>query len=149
MFRTKFRTTLVSCTVALALVGALGWAQEEKKGTQTKTAEKGKVKGGELPRYFGQIGLTDKEKEEIRRIAQPFDEKIVELRKQIKELEKQLDEQEAEKLAECEKHLSEGHKTALKERREEAEKAAAARKKEGKKATNGEEKKTQEKKTGN
>lgn len=144
MIRSKIVAAVASCSVALAMVGTLSRAQEEKKGTETKSAEKGKVKG-KLPLYFGQIGLSKKQEDDVRKAGQPFDEKIAELRQKVAELEKQIDQQDSAKLAACEKLLSENQKSVLKERRETAEKEAAARKKAGKKA-DGDEKKSEEKK---
>jgi cell division protein ZapA (FtsZ GTPase activity inhibitor) len=92
-----------------------------------KSAEK-EVKG-RLPRYFGQIGLSKKQEEEMRKVAQPFDERISQLRKQINEFEKQIDDHESAKIAACEKLLTEAQKAALKERRDPAELERANRKK--------------------
>ena len=131
----------LSCLVSLALVAGLTRAQDEKKATDSK-ASKDEVKG-RLPNYFGQIGLSKKQEEDVRKAAQPFDEKIATLKKQIADLEKQIDEQEAKKLGECEKVLNENQKTALKGRRDEADKEKASKKK---KTANGDTNKTEEKK---
>jgi hypothetical protein len=65
------------------------------------------------------------------------------VRKQIAELEKQIDQLEADKLVVCEKLLNESQKTALKGRRETAEAEKAAKKK---KTANGDSNKTEENK---
>ena len=145
MFRSKWSGVIVSCAVVLAMVGALSRAQDEKKGTEAKSGEKEKVKA-KVPMYFGQIGLSKKQEEDVRKAALPFDEKIHELRQKVKELEKQIDDQEAAKTTACEKLLNDGQKAALKGRRETAEKEAADRKKAGKKAGDADAKKPDEKK---
>jgi hypothetical protein len=131
-----------SCALSLALVAAMTLAQDEKKTTDSKPTKTDEVKG-RLPNYFGQIGLSKKQEEDVRKAAQPFDEKIVALKKQIADLEKQIDEQEAKKLGECEKVLNESQKTALKGRREAAEAEKTSKKK---KTANGDTKKPEEKK---
>lgn len=123
----------VACAVSLALLAGLSRAQDEKKGTETKSAEKGKVRKASLPDYFAKIGLTEKKEDEVRKIVEPFNTKIADLKKQIKELEKQVDEQEAAKEVACEKVLNEAQRALLKEHREEA----AAKKKSSKKTANG------------
>lgn len=132
MVRTRLVTVMFTCALALATTVAIGWAQEEKKGTDSKPGEKEKVKA-KVPMYFGQIGLSGKQAEDVRKAALPFDEKIHELHQKVKELEKQIDDQEAAKTTACEKLLNDNQKTALKGRRETAEKEAADRKKAGKK----------------
>ena len=148
MCRYRLTAVAVSCSLALALFSGLTLAQEQKKGDDPKSAEKDKVKG-KLPTYFGQIGLSKKQEDDVRKIAQPFDEKLSPLHKQVQELGKQIKELEEAKLAACEKSLTEGQRTALKERRATAdtERAAdAAKKKDTKKAANGDGNKPEEKK---
>ncbi len=130
----------LSCMLSLAVVTGLSLAQEKKEG-----ASKGdeKVKKAAIPDYFGQIGLSDKQKEDVRKAAQPFDDKIASLRKQIAELQKQIDEQEDAKLVACEKLLNDGQKQALKGRREAAEAEKASKKK---RTANGDGKTSEEKK---
>ena len=111
-----------------------------KEGGSQAKAGKEEVKG-RLPIYFGQIGLSKKQEDDVRKAAQPFDEKVVHLRKQIADLDKQIDDLDAEKVAACEKVLTEGQKTALMARRDQAEAEKAARRK---KAANGDGAKTEE-----
>jgi hypothetical protein len=144
MVRSRFVLIGVSCLLTLGLIAGLSRSQEtqeKKKEGAAKSDEK--VKKAAIPDYFGQIGLSDKQKEDVRKAAQPFDDKIASLRKQIAELQKQIDEQEAAKLAECEKLLNDGQKQALKGRREAAESEKASKKK---KTANGNSAKTEEKK---
>ena len=145
----RISSVAVSCALALALFAAMGTAQEEKKkGDDSKSAEKDKAKG-KLPNHFAKIGLTTKQQDDVRKIAQTFDDKIAQLHKQIQDIEKQIKEQEDAKLAACEKSLTEGQRTALKEARANAEadkSAAAAKKKAGKKPANGDGNKPEEKK---
>jgi TolA-binding protein len=139
MMAKRFVVAGLSCALSLALVAGLSRAQEtqeKKKEGAAKSEEK--VRKASLPDYFGQIGLSDKQKDDVRRATQEFDEKIASIRKQILDLEKQIDEQEEKKLAAAENLLTEGQKTALKERRETATREKAARKT---KKANGDEKK--------
>jgi hypothetical protein len=135
----------VACAVSLALVAGLSLAQEEKRGADSKSAEKDEVKG-RLPIYFGQIGLSKKQEDDVRKAAQPYDEKIAQIKKQIKDLDKQVQDQEAAKLAACEKLLTDNQKTVIKERRSQAEVERADRKKSNKKTANGDGGKPEEKK---
>jgi uncharacterized coiled-coil DUF342 family protein len=118
----------VSCALSVALLSGLSRAQDPKKpGTEAKST-KDEVKG-KLPIYFGQIGLSKKQEDDVRKAAQPFDEKIMKVRKQIAELDKQIDDLDDEKVMACEKVLTDGQRTALKARRDQAEAEKAARKK--------------------
>jgi hypothetical protein len=118
----------VMCALSLAVLAGLSRAQDEKKGGSQPKSGKEEVKG-RLPIYFGQIGLSKKQEDDVRKAAQPFDEKIVQLKKQIADLDKQIDDLDAEKVTACEKVLTEGQKTALMARRDQAEAEKAARKK--------------------
>ena len=140
MVRRGLLLVALACAVSLALVAGLSRAQDKKEGA-SKADEK--VKKAAIPDYFGQIGLSEKQKEDVRKAAQPFDDKIASIRKQIADLEKQIDEQEAAKLVACEKLLNDNQKTALKGRRDEAEKEKAAKKQ---KTANGDSNKSEDKK---
>ncbi len=129
MFRKKSCIAVGSCLLSLALITAITVAQDENKATKSKSPKAKEEVKGRLPIYFGQIGLSGKQEDEVRKAAQPFEVKIVALRKQIEDLETQIDEQESLKLAACEKLLNENQKTALKGRRESAEAEKAAKKK--------------------
>lgn len=134
----KWRRMVVSgiaCLVSLALVAGLSRAQDDKKGSADSKPGKEEVKG-RLPIYFGQIGLSKKQEDDVRKAAQPFDEQIAKLKKQLAELDKQMDDLDAQKVAACEKVLTEAQMTALKARRDQAEAEKAARKKKTA-ATNG------------
>jgi hypothetical protein len=134
----------VSCVLTMGLIAGLSRSQEtqeKKKEGAAKSDEK--VRKASIPDGFGQIGLSDKQKEDVRKAAQPFDDKITSLRKQIADLQKQIDEQEAAKSLACEKFLNENQKTALKGRREAAEAEKTPKKK---KTANGDSTKPEEKK---
>jgi hypothetical protein len=75
-----------------------------------------------VPAFFGQIGLSQDQKEEIYKVRARHLEKIAALQKQI-------DEIKAEEMKECESRLSESQKVLLEARRRaaaEAKKAKAA-----------------------
>jgi hypothetical protein len=129
----------LSSALCLALCAGLTRAQDDAKRPAASSGKE-EVKG-RLPIYFGQIGLSRKQEDDVRKAAQPFDEKIVALRKQIADLDKQIDDLDAEKVAACEKMLTDGQKSALVARRQQAEADKAARKK---KTANGESPKPEE-----
>lgn len=74
-----------------------------------------------VPNYFGQLGLTDAQREAIYKIQ-------AEHQPRIEELEKQLEEVRADSLKECEAVLNEAQRKMLTERRSAA---AGARSKRG------------------
>ncbi len=138
MVRARWFAVGLPCALALALAAGLGAAQEPKKDGDGKATDKGKAKRKtSLPNYFAQIGLSPKQQDDIRKVVEEYDAKVEALRKQIEELE-------AEKLEKCEAALTDGQKTALKERRVAAEAEKKAKK--AAKTANGDEKKPDEKK---
>lgn len=124
----------LACTVALT--SSVNWAQDEKP----KPKEKAKAKSS-LPDYFGQLALSPQQQDEIRKVAEPFDAKLAELRAQMADLQRQLREQDAARTAACEAKLTDAQKTVLKERRDAAAKEAEARKKKTAKSSDGDSKK--------
>jgi len=144
MLRSRLMMVAVSCVVSLGLIAGFSRAQEtQEKKKEGAAKSEGKVKKASLPDYFAQIGLSDKQKDDVRKATQEFDEKMASLRKQIADLEKQIDEQEEKKLAAAEKLLTDAQKAALKERRETAQREKAAKKT---KKANGDSAKPEEKK---
>src|SRR5262249_41762909 len=83
----RMSVVCVACVLSLAILAGLSRAQDDKKKGPDTNSGKEEVKG-KLPLYFGQIGLSKKQEDEVRKVAQPFDEKLVHLRKQVAELEK-------------------------------------------------------------
>ncbi len=134
MVKVRWFAVGLPCALALALVAGLGVAQEPKKDGESKAKVKRKTS---LPNYFAQIGLSPKQQDDVRKIVEEYDAKIEALKKQIEDLE-------AEKMEKCEAALTEGQRTALKERRAAAEADKKAKK--ASKAANGDEKKPEEKK---
>ncbi len=141
MFQRKSWIVAISCLLSLGLLVGLSRAQEKKEGAG-KSDEK--VKKASIPDYFGDIGLSEKQKDDVRKATQPMDEKIASLKKQIADLQKQVVEQEGLKLAAAEKLLTDVQKASLKERRATADAEKSAKK--TKKTANGDEKKPDEKK---
>ena len=141
MSKARWSLAAVVCVLTLGLSVGLSGAQEKKEGAKPDDP---KVKAT-LPDHFGGIGLTEKQKDDVRKAALPFDEKVSQLRIQVKELEKQIRDQETAKLAACEKLLTDVQRASLKELRETvaAEKAAKAK---SKKTGNGDGEKKEEKK---
>jgi septal ring factor EnvC (AmiA/AmiB activator) len=127
MVARRVLVAVVACAVSLG-IGTWNLAQEKTEPKQE--GKKTKTKKTALPDYFGQIGLSPTQEEDVRKAAEPFDKKMAELRTQIAALQKQLQQLDAERTAACEEKLTDGQKTALKERRTAAaaEKAAKAKK---------------------
>src|SRR3954447_3814825 len=101
-------------TVALLVTGSL-IAQEPGTTKAPSKSGSAKAKGPrdpsqKVPPYFGQIGITDEQRESIYKIQGRHQAKI-------DELEKQIDEIQAQKLAECEGVLTDSQKQILAHRR--------------------------------
>jgi TolA-binding protein len=116
----KLRSRKVGWVLGSAVVVALvAWplgAQEAKKA-DTKPADQAapparKVSdpARQVPRYFGQIGLSADQREEIHKIQAKHFQRIGDLQKQIAQMR-------AEMLAECEKVLNDTQKQLLESRR--------------------------------
>ena len=91
----------------LAFAGQEG--KEANKATEVKKAEKPKTRlRGRVPRYFGQLGLSREQRQEIYRIQAKYRSQIAELQAQIAALRK-AERQEIEGV------LTEGQKARLEE----------------------------------
>ena len=132
MRRSHFVVGLIAVVLACGLLGAaIGQEQRSAKlrVRVTKAAQQRKQKAKRnpyrrVPRFWGQIGLTQLQKEQIYTIQAAYGEKIEKLQEQIDQLEQ---EQEKARLA----VLSEEQGKRLKERlaaNEAAKKKRAARK---------------------
>ena len=119
----------MSATALTLIVG--GWplvAQEAKQAKaqpKAKAAKKAPDPSRRVPSYFGQLGLSDEQKESIYKIQGKHQPRIEALEKQIEELRTQS-------LKECEAVLTEAQRKMLVERRAiaaeaRAKKAAAAK----------------------
>lgn len=111
-------------TFGFGLVAALGFvtaplvAQEppsEKApaaaGATTAAVTRGNPLTRRVPPFFGQLGLTPEQKEEIYKVRSKHQERIDALRKQI-------DQAQAEMLADCEKVLNPDQRKLLASRRD-------------------------------
>ncbi len=115
----------LSATALTILSGSLPLgAQEPGQGKADAKAKANTKRANDpsrrVPSYFGQVGLTEAQRESIYRIQAKHQTKI-------DELEKQLDELRAESLRECEAVLTPAQKKALAERRARASDARAKR----------------------
>ena len=104
-------------TVMLLAAGTL-IAQESTTTKASPRPDSPKVKGTrdparQVPAYFGQIGITDEQRESIYKIRGKQLAKI-------DELEKQIDEIRAQMLGECEGVLTDTQKQMLAQRRKAA-----------------------------
>lgn len=118
-----------ACLLAV-LIGGVGVVvpsrldAQEPSGGKPAAAKKASDPSRRVPAFFGQIGLSQDQKEDIYKIRAKHLEKIAALQKQI-------DEIKAEEMKECESKLSESQKLLLDARRHaaaEAKKAKAAAK---------------------
>ena len=122
---------LVTCfAVALALVA-------QQIGTSA-SAQEGKEKGSKkrvrisLPNYFGQIGLSNKQREEVYSVRRKFQPQIADLQKQILNLRaKERKEMEAVLTAEQQKELSTLLEEARKKRASRSKKRGSKKRKDG------------------
>jgi hypothetical protein len=122
--RASLLAVLLGCSGMLVLGSLRLDAQEpsaEKSVAEKKSSDRSRRV---VPDFFGQIGLSQDQKEEIYKIRAKHVERIAALQKQI-------DDIKAEEMKECEAKLSESQKLLLEVRRRasaEAKKAAAAEK---------------------
>ena len=71
----------------------MGKKRTQKPKATPKKAKTPKKAGGRLPSFYGQIGLSDEQREKVYEVQRTYREQIQELRKQLKTLEaKQKDE---------------------------------------------------------
>jgi hypothetical protein len=131
MNRTMRGMFAVALSASALTIIAGGWpllAQESKQAKaqpKAKAAKKPVDPSRRVPNYFGQLGLTDEQKESIYKIQAKHQPRI-------EALEKQLDEIRAQSLKECEAALTDTQRKMLAERRTIAaeartKKAAAAK----------------------
>jgi hypothetical protein len=126
----------LTAVLLLAVAGASLNAQEPKGKAAKSDAPSAKRKSDparSVPDYFGQIGLTTEQRERIYKIQGKHQTKI-------DELEKQIDDIQAQSLSECEAVLTDTQKKLLAQNRKEAE----ARKQAKAEATRAEKKKAKD-----
>lgn len=97
---------------AMVSLGSLPLGAQEpgSRPDEAKPARKGSSQARRVPRYFGQVGLTPDQKEQIYRIKETHMGKIEALKQQIAEAE-------AKMMAECEGVLTEAQRRLLEQRR--------------------------------
>jgi hypothetical protein len=98
---------VVAAVLALPLIAQ---EQETTKGSDAKAARKPYDPARRVPAYFGQVGLTDAQKESIYKVRAKYVDKI-------DALQKQLDDLNAQMMTECETVLTEPQKKLLEQRR--------------------------------
>lgn len=108
-----------NCLAALVLVMAMVPAAMPGESADGADHPAQKVRH-RLPNYFGQIGLSDRQREKIYALQDEYNAQIAELQAKIEELERQRD-------AKIEGALTDAQKIRLRERREEARRAREAR----------------------
>src|SRR4051794_31586845 len=104
---TRMRAIGISLTAVAVLAAATLMAQEATTKDSSKSdaaaARRRPDPSGRVPNYFGQIGLTSEQRETIYKIQGKHQRKI-------DELEKQIDEIQAQMLGECEGVLTDTQK---------------------------------------
>lgn len=136
----RFFLLNVFCTIALSAMSTtpvLAQAQSKTKGAEPKVAEKAVEKKAaapaasesrRVPQYFGQVELTDEQREKIYALRAKYAAKQ-------DQLEAELEELRATVLRESEAVLTPAQKTALAKLRTEAKAKAKAKSKASTKAT--------------
>lgn len=129
VFRTRAGVLALAFVGVVVLgLGAGGMAAQEPSagkpaeaaGTTAPAAPKASDPSRRVPRFFGQIGLTPEQKDEIYKIRGKHQQKLEELQKQIARVQSEM-------MAECEAVLNETQKKMLTYRREASAKARKAR----------------------
>jgi CRISPR/Cas system-associated protein Cas5 (RAMP superfamily) len=124
--RASLLAVVFGCVGILAL-GSLRLDAQEPPGEKVTTAKKASDPRRQVPRFFGQIGLSQDQKEDIYKVRFRYFEKIAALQKQIDELK-------ADEMKELESKITESQKQLLDSRRRasvESKKAKSAAKGEG------------------
>jgi hypothetical protein len=102
---------------AMTLLSTGLYVRAQESGTSRTQAKSSAAKKADssrrVPRYFGDLGLSDTQRERIYRIQARHQPKI-------DDLEKQLEDARAALIKDCEKELTASQKTALERRRKEA-----------------------------
>ncbi len=116
---------LLSAGALMILSGGPPLVAQESSRTQVDTHARKTTKRTvdptrRVPNYFGQLGLSEAQKEAIYKIQAKHQPKI-------EELEKQLEDLRAQALRECESVLSDAQKRMLAERRAHASEARTRR----------------------
>jgi Spy/CpxP family protein refolding chaperone len=114
----------MSATALTIVAGGLPLSAQEsgkaKPEVKARTAKRAYDPSRRVPNHFGQLGLTEEQREAIYGIQAKHQEKI-------DELERQLDELRAQSLHECEGVLTATQKKSLADRRARASEARAKR----------------------
>ena len=107
-------------SASIVVLASVRLDAQEPSGGQSVVAKKAYDPSRRVPAFFGQIGLSQDQKEEIYKTRAKYLEKIAILQKQI-------DEIKVEEMKECESKLSESQKLLLNVRRRAAAEAKQAK----------------------
>lgn len=121
--RQRFASMVVVAGLALALGTQLpveSTVGQEKAAAQAAPAKVAKKPAGRLPAQYGKLGLSDEQRYEIYSVQANY-------RKQIDELQKQIDSLKTKQSSEIEAVLTADQKKKLDELLDAAKKAAEAR----------------------
>jgi Spy/CpxP family protein refolding chaperone len=106
----RLAVVAASASVLMLISGSLPLSAQEPGDSRAKTAKRAFDPTRRVPMYFGQLGLTDEQKESIYAIQAKQMPKIEALEKQIEDLRAQM-------LRDCEATLSPAQKQLLEQRR--------------------------------
>ena len=126
MGRIATRRTPFLATMLLAILSLAAVAQQEgkqQKPVQDQPKPLPYVVRVRLPNYFGQIGLSRRQRAELREVCEKFDRKIAELRWKIRQMQQEIRKLMQEKEAACTEKLTDEQRKRL----EEVRAAAASR----------------------
>lgn len=121
----RLAATLASAAALMIVSGSLPLIAQEAGGTQVpakakRTGKRAADPSRRVPDYFGQLGLSEAQRESIYKIRAKHQPKITALEKQLEELRAQM-------VKDCESVLTDAQKKLLKERREGAAEARTRR----------------------
>ena len=111
--RTGLSASVLAFSTILTL-GSLATSAQEPPATKPANAsaeKKAYDPSRRVPPFFGQVGLTPDQKEEVYKVRAKY-------QKKVEDLQKQLAQVQAEMLAECESVLNDTQKKLLIQRRE-------------------------------
>ncbi|GIX03861.1 MAG: hypothetical protein KatS3mg113_0867 [Planctomycetaceae bacterium] len=110
----------IACGAMLGVMVAGGvWSQDAKTGKKGEPKAAAEKVSGRLPNNFGQLGLSNEQRQKIYSIQSKYNEQIEELTRQVDALKKKRDE-------EIENVLTAAQKEQLKQLREKRSKAPSS-----------------------
>ncbi len=124
----KATLLLYSSTLLFGLLVAGSLAQQQNKSSQEDSPKPlPYVVRVRLPNYFAQIGLSRRQRSELRKVCEQFDRKIAERLWKIRQLQEEIRKLRQEKEAACMEKLTDEQRKRLAELKEAAARRRTAR----------------------